>query len=359
MMKSISRLLAASSLVLALFACSEGNYTPVTTPNASMQNQYPYGQNNLAPGFQTGYQNGVNPFFTQNGFGYNQLSAQAQLSFNLRANNNMYSCASRATPNYVYFQQSQMNNCVVRRVPTYTPSSCACAVGNCNCQEILDRARSQCGVVYYSNRDGSAAVGGSTTTTTGGGSTTGTTTGTGSSFTSNTLLLSITGADAAALYNRLAKVEEETNNSTKTKIRTGSNYKCMMGNKGKHDSDFACDIDLSVKDGVIFQMYPLGQPGSAEISNPELYSGPDVQIGGAGLNAYEGTIKIEGKAAEFTYQKLTSTETTGTIDIAQQTQATIKLGKNIKCYKTTGTASQVTECKIKVNATSGEVEAAN
>jgi len=376
MMKTITRLAAILSLSVALFSCSEGNYTPVTQPNAVGAQTGYYNNNGLNNGFNPGFNNGfnpgfnngiytgvgVNPYFTQNAFTYNSLSAQMRVQFNTQAAN-MFSCAARATPNYFYFQQSQMNNCAVRRAPTYTPSSCACYQAPCNCEQVVAQVQTQCGVAYMSDHNGhptvsSSGSSGGCSSGCGGGSTSGST-DSGINENIKTLPISIKNADAKALYIRLAKEEVDTKNSTKTKIRTGMNYKCMMDNKGKNDSDYACDIDLSPNDGTVYQMYPLGNPGVAAIVNPAIYNGTNVSIGGPGFNPDEGTIKVQGSGAAFMFKKLTATATAGTVDLAQTVQASIKLGKQVKCYQTTGTSSPVTECLVKISSTTGTAEVAN
>ena len=368
--QSISRLSATVSLSLVAFACSEGNYTPtVTNPNPQVANT-----NGTNTGFGNGYQNGINPFL-QPGVAYNQLPQQQLFALRMSAQQNLNNCAIRQTPNFYYYQQSQTNNCAVRRTVSYTPSSCACIQAPCDCEQVVQQIRtrnaSHCTVLYSSDSHGNPTAGVSSSTSSnepssssstgiGSSSSPGSTAGTsGINENSTTLPLSITGADARALYERLAREEEETNNDTKTKIRTGANYKCMQDYRGRHDRDFACDIDVSVADGTVYQLYPMGQNGQADLSSPTAYQGPNVQIGGTGLSPEEGFIKVQGQGAKFLYKKLTSAVTQGTIDTAGQIAANIKLGKNVKCYETTGTASPVNECEIKINSTTGAVETAN
>jgi hypothetical protein len=354
MMKSLKGLTVVLTLSIALFACSEGNYTPTTTPYGVTGNQTGlYNNNNpMVPGSNQFF----NPYLANPQ--YNQMSAQAQFRIQTQSQN-MFSCAARATP-YFYAFTSSNSNCAVRRQPTYTPSSCACYQAPCNCAQVITQAQSQCGTLYSSdhngNRVGTVSVGSSNS---GSGTVSTSSASDGINAESSTSLLTITNEDAAALYNRLAKTPEETNNSTKTKIRTGSNYKCMMDNKGRHASDFSCDIDIASVDGTVYQQYPVGQTGVSTLQNPELYNGKNVQVGGPGLNPDEGVIKVQGRPAEKLFAKLSAAVTDGTIDLEQRVSAKVKQGKQVKCYQTVNTTSPVTECQVKVNTVTGEAENAS
>ncbi len=347
-MKNLKILALLSVLSVSLFACSEGTSTPTAG------SPYTYNQGTTANPYGYPNQTGINGYnynpYLQNQGVYpnttypNTVNTNTQIPQGVNPNaflqyqsqmqaQAMFSCQARMSP-YFYYQSSWNNNCGVRRQVTYTPSSCACIKAPCNCQQVI----SQCN---------------NTTTTT---TTTTSTVGTdGIDTNSKTLPLSLTGADAKAIYERLAKEEEDTNNRSKTKIRTGTIIKCMKDGKGKNNEDYACDFDIAIADGRIYEIYPVGKIGQPDVASDSVYSGKNLQIGGTGLNTNEALIKITGKIADYLFKKLPGDAKPGVITSGSTTAANIKSGLNIKCYQTTATVDLITECSVKIRVESGEI----
>ena len=299
-MKDFKSLAVFAASTLFLFACSEGSYVPATTTQGVSATATPY--LNTA---------GTNPYLTNNTAYYNGLNGQAQTGLQNYANQNLQSCAARSTPNFYAFT-SQNSNVAVRWQPTVTPTQCYCYQAPCNCQQVLTQIRTQCGVEtsssgssqtinlvdqgsggsYASDSHGNPQGGGANNGSTidcgpNSGSSSGSS---GINQDSKILPLTITGADAKALYDRLAKAEEKVTNKTHTKVRIGMSYKCMMDGNGKDDKDYACDIDVSVADGLVYEQFPVSASAPAIIAGAVPYSGTNVTAGGTGLNPDEAVI---------------------------------------------------------------------
>jgi hypothetical protein len=329
-MKILKSLAVLTTSTLVLFACSEGGYVPATpTTTTQAQTVNPYTNQGV----------GTNPYLTNPTSYYNGLNGQAQTGLQNYAQQNLQNCAARSTPHF--YAYTSQNGYAVRKQVSYTPNSCACSQGPCDCEQVLTQVRTLCGVETSnsSNSDYSSAD--------------------GINPNSKILPLSITGADAKALYTRLAKEEDAVDNDSETKVRTGMNYKCMMDGAGKANSDYVCDIDVSAADGVVYEQFPVSATGMAAVSNPVAYSGSNVTAGGAGLNPDEAVIKIEGRGATFLYRKMKNLAKNGTTSDFPGVTGTIELGKNVMCYSMTpSTDLSVISCRMKVNTTTGAIEAA-
>lgn len=342
-----------SSLSVMLVACSENRYTPtVTAPvvNPGLNsNNYPNGAFNTNPSIAQ-Y---PNPYLSYNSQYYSSLSIHAQ--YRLRVSSqSMFSCAYRRSPTF-YSYTSPSSSCAYRRQPTYTPNSCACVAAPCNCGLVLEQVRNRC----FPQDDRAPApdyIGsGSSVTSPDYISTNGSVPTNGLDENSQIAYLSFRGRDARALYERLAKHAEDTHNKTQTKMRSGVNYKCMMDGSGQSNSDYVCDIDVSVANGKVYQISPVGVDGPSALNATPAYHGTSIRIGENGLNPMEAFLKVDDKPAAFIYKKLRVTETMGT-NPEQTLSASIKTGQQIKCYKTSSTKA---ECFIKVSVLTGEAARAN
>jgi hypothetical protein len=283
---------------LLLVACSEGAYSPNSGTPYLGNGMNQFGQVN--PGIpQNGMMPGMNPLMNPMMDPFGMMGAQARLNGGF------------------YFNGFWNMGCGMRRTTSYTPQQCACAQAPCDCQQQSQ----QCSGTI--NAD------------------------------SKTLPLTLTGADARALYQRLAREEVDTKNRDKTKVRTGTVIKCMKDGRGKKDKDYACDFDISVADGRVFEFYPVGKPGAAAQASDSAYSGTNLEIGGAQLNTNEAIVKLRGRIAAHLFKKMGMEAKPG--NIAGNTAANIKNGMNLKCFETLATAEPITECQIKLRVETGEV----
>jgi hypothetical protein len=348
-MMKLNRLVMIALGAVMMTACSQNSNPTYPYANNGYGTQYGYNQTGL---YNNGYnQTGLYNNYSMNGYavnpfvnysytsGYNaqaSLQAQAMFSINFRA----------ATPNF-YYPNYANNNCMMRSQVNYTPSSCACVVAPCNCQQVLTQIRQECNQTRTrvtrrttrtssDDRETDDRSNDEVVTTN----------------TSKRMSLSVLNGDARALYERLAKEEQTLQN--KSKIRTGTNYKCFLSGKAKNDSSYACDFDLNLEDGSLYQFYPSGKPGQPVITNSTLFTGKNVTVGGPGLAPEEGFIKFGGNMAAAVFKRLPGQSTTGSIDGQGKVQAEIKIGQSVKCYKTTNTATPTVECTVKIKTDSGD-----
>ncbi len=410
-MKKLNLLGLLGALAITLVACSEGSYTPTTsipysqTQTGMYTNPYtnPY-YNPAVNGYQyQGQRNpGIqfyNPYLAFNNQFYSSCSAQAQLQMQLRAQPMFYCQARLQMPNF-YAYTSMNNNCWARRQPTYTPSSCACATGNCDCPRILAQMRNQCRYTRFTTTSTTT-----TATSSPSNNSTPTTTDNDNTAPDNTsikeLWLSLANEDAKALYDRLAKEvkviktrsnqdytcvmendgrndsdyacdknAKSTNNNiqpstgaeararyqsikkrfeTTASIKTGTNYKCMSNENSA--KDYVCDYDVSTTDGALNIQTPIS-PLAVSQFPAEAVSSPFLSIAALDQNPkHEGTILIKGPTAENAYNKLSVKEAQGAFPGSNKT-ALIKTGKQIECYRTA--SPSYTECRIKVKLDTGD-----
>ena len=301
-----SRLIALIAALPALLtACSEGAYSPNSgTPylGAGM-NQFGMNQ----PGV---IQNGVNPMM-------NPMA-------NPMMNPMMMTAQARMNAGF-YFNGFWNMGCGIRTGVAYTADQCACVQAPCDCKKVMQQCQN--------------------------GNTSGGTDGINCD--SKTLPLSLTGADARALYNRMAREEVETGKRGKTRIKTGTVIKCFKDGKGKRDENYACDFDIAVADGRLYEYYPVGRPATAGTASDSVYAGSSLEIGGQYLNTNEALIRLRGRIAATLYKKLGTEAKPG--NIGGSTAANIKSGMNLKCFETLTTATPITECQIKLRVETGEV----
>ncbi|MBC7396005.1 MAG: hypothetical protein H7333_01060, partial [Bdellovibrionales bacterium] len=274
------------------------------------------------------------------------------------------------------FNKTRYNNCVVRRQVTYTPTSCGCMTTQCDCAQVVQRLRAQAPRVTTtetttvtetspstsastcSSSPGSScsSTAGTTTTVTAETPATTATAGTDEQANASVLPISLTGADARALYVRLSKAPEEKKLANgKTTLRAGAQYVCMMDGKGKKDENYACDIDIVQDQGAIVGIYPPKPSALRALKDDAVYRGKNVVCGAEALAMNEATITIQGPAAQRLFRKMIQEAKPGTIDVEQKIQATIKTGSNLKCYTTINTNPVTTECVMKANTDTGEI----
>gem|GEM_PF-3354247 len=344
----------------ALAACSDTPYTssyPALNTYNGYQTGYPTGMNTMYPYSTYGYSTyAMNPFLYSNLAYTNTMRAQMQARAMA-----MFSIRFRATTPMFYYPNYVSNNCRMRTQVNYTPTQCACVRAPCDCQQVITQVRQQSRQVCPVVRTTRSTVANTTGNTTPNTTTNTTANNTSDSGNSDTVLttnsstrmsLSLINADARALYERLAIAEEALQN--KTKVRTGANYKCMLSGKAKKDENYACDFDLNLEDGSLYQQYPVGNAGQPVNTSSSLFMGDNVTVGGPGLAPEEGFIKFSGRMASVAFERLPMQAVSGTIDTAGRVQAEIKTGKSLKCYKTTNTATPKVECAIKIKSDTGE-----
>lgn len=342
------------ALVTLLSACSESGSVPNQGLAANgLQQPGPYGyQTGLNPGYNNnlGYnQNTYNPYLQYQNGNYNQLNMQAQMQLQLRANA-MFTCQARLNP-YFYYTNMNSNNCTVRTQPTYTPYSCACIQAPCDCAKVVSQVRSQCRYTPVTTTRTNTRDDDDDTRTSN------TVDNDGIDTNTKTLLLTVYGADARALYERLAREEKDVQGRKKAHTRTGTNYKCMKdGNKDEASDDhkktedyYACDIDIVKSDGTVYEQHPIGKLDNAMLSGVE-YSGKNVTASAGG----NGSIRVTGAAAKDLYKKLSPAGKDGTPDVINGAKVNVKLGKQAKCHITTATSSPVAECIITLKIDTGE-----
>lgn len=322
-----------------LSACSESGYTPTPAMNAQTSPYY--------NGAQTGMQGGYNPYLQYQNGNYNNLNPQAQLQLQMQANT-MYSCNYLQSPLH-YYAQMMSNNCSVRRQPTYTPYSCACIQGPCNCAKVVAQVRSNC------RYDTQVTTTRTTTTTTADCPNNTPVQNDGIDPKEQSILLTLHNADARALFERLARSPEEIKISRRENAtsRTGTNYKCTKnGDKDNVGSEktkdtYLCELDIIKSSGLVLQRHPIGKLAEALLASNTPYSGKNLSIDKSG----EANIIMTGTSAEVLYKKLAGE---AKADVINGAKVTAKTGKQVKCYTTTETSQPITECLIPIKADTGD-----